>query len=151
MKKRRNHGAGFKARVALEAVKGERTVSELAAEYGRAYDDDPSVEEGSDGWRGRYLLAGRHESASDRRGHGPVAVCKERGVGCGPRFSASLRLSCTNPVRDSSRESSVVAGLDEQTYTPAYKTRNWPAYNEALKRRGSLTIHWPLCDCLQSP
>ena len=21
-----------------------------------------------------------------------------------------------------------------------YKTRNWPAYNEALKRRGSLTI-----------
>ena len=30
----RNHGAAFKARVALEAVKGERTVSELAAEYG---------------------------------------------------------------------------------------------------------------------
>lgn len=23
---------------------------------------------------------------------------------------------------------------------PAYKTMNWPAYNEALKRRGSLTI-----------
>jgi hypothetical protein len=23
---------------------------------------------------------------------------------------------------------------------PAYKTRNWPAYNEALKRRGSLAI-----------
>ena len=23
---------------------------------------------------------------------------------------------------------------------PAYKTRNWPADNEALKRRGSLTI-----------
>ena len=23
---------------------------------------------------------------------------------------------------------------------PAYKTRNWPAYNESLKRRGSLTI-----------
>jgi transposase-like protein len=34
MNKRRNHGAGFKARVALEAVKGERTVPELAAEYG---------------------------------------------------------------------------------------------------------------------
>ena len=39
-------------------------------------------------------------------------------------------------VRDSSRESSVVAGLHEQTRTPAYKTRNWPSYNEALKRRG---------------
>jgi transposase len=34
MKKRRNHDAAFKARVALEAVKGERTVSELAAAYG---------------------------------------------------------------------------------------------------------------------
>jgi transposase len=34
MKKRRNHDARFKSRVALEAVKGERTVSELAAEYG---------------------------------------------------------------------------------------------------------------------
>ncbi len=34
MSKRRNHDTGFKARVALEAVKGERTVSELAAKYG---------------------------------------------------------------------------------------------------------------------
>ena len=34
MRRRRNHDASFKARVALEAVKGERTVSELAAAYG---------------------------------------------------------------------------------------------------------------------
>ncbi len=45
MPKRRNHEAGFKARVALEAVKGERTVSELAADK-RASDDDPSMEFG---------------------------------------------------------------------------------------------------------
>lgn len=32
MKKRWNHDAGFKARVALEAVKGERMVSGMAAE-----------------------------------------------------------------------------------------------------------------------
>ena len=56
MSKRRNHDAAFKARVALEAVKGERTVSELAAEYGvhllpaavcmqtARGDDDPSME-----------------------------------------------------------------------------------------------------------
>jgi transposase-like protein len=34
MSKRRNHDAAFEARVALEAVKGKRTVSELAAAYG---------------------------------------------------------------------------------------------------------------------
>ena len=33
MSKRRNHDSAFKARVALGAVKGERTVSELAAAY----------------------------------------------------------------------------------------------------------------------
>jgi hypothetical protein len=31
----------------------------------------------------------------------------------------------------------VVAGRHEQTDAPVYKTRNWPAYTEALKRRGS--------------
>lgn len=34
MKKRRKHDARFKVRLALVAVKGERTVSELAAECG---------------------------------------------------------------------------------------------------------------------
>ena len=33
MSKRRNHDTAFKARVALEALKGERTVSELATAY----------------------------------------------------------------------------------------------------------------------
>ena len=33
MSKRRNHDAAFKARVALEAVKGERTMSEPATAY----------------------------------------------------------------------------------------------------------------------
>ena len=33
MSKRRNHDAAFKARVGLEALNGERTVSELATAY----------------------------------------------------------------------------------------------------------------------
>lgn len=32
-KKRRNHSASFKAKVALEAIKGEKTLSELAAHF----------------------------------------------------------------------------------------------------------------------
>lgn len=33
-KTRRNHGAAFKAKVALEALKGEMTVAEIAAKHG---------------------------------------------------------------------------------------------------------------------
>ena len=32
--KRRNHSAAFKSKVALEAIKGERTLAELSAHYG---------------------------------------------------------------------------------------------------------------------
>ncbi len=31
--KRRNHSAAFKAKVALEAVKGDKTIAELASQY----------------------------------------------------------------------------------------------------------------------
>ena len=34
MGKRRRHDGAFKARVALEAVKGEKTLAELAGQYG---------------------------------------------------------------------------------------------------------------------
>ena len=34
MRKRRRHDAALKARIALEAVKGEKTVAQLASEYG---------------------------------------------------------------------------------------------------------------------
>ncbi len=33
-KKRRNHSAAFKASVAIEAIKGEQTLSELSARFG---------------------------------------------------------------------------------------------------------------------
>jgi len=32
--KRRNHGASFKAKVALEAAKGDKTMAELSSEFG---------------------------------------------------------------------------------------------------------------------
>lgn len=31
---KRNHSAGFKAKVALEAIKGEETTSQIASRYG---------------------------------------------------------------------------------------------------------------------
>jgi transposase-like protein len=34
MTTRRQHGADFKAKVALEAIRGERRIDDLAAEYG---------------------------------------------------------------------------------------------------------------------
>jgi hypothetical protein len=39
-------------------------------------------------------------------------------IGSTMHMAAVNRLCCTNPMRDSSRESSVVAGLHEQTHIP---------------------------------
>ncbi len=66
MKKRRNHDAGFKARVALEAVKGERTVSELAAEYGVHPTMIHQWKKSLLGGGGGYLRARREEEVRGR-------------------------------------------------------------------------------------
>ena len=50
MSKRRNHDAAFKAHVALEAVRGERTMSELAAEYLHAWETGSQARAGIGRW-----------------------------------------------------------------------------------------------------
>ena len=47
-KQRRKHNPAFKAKVALEAVKGEETVAQLAARYQVHPQPDPGLEESPD-------------------------------------------------------------------------------------------------------
>jgi hypothetical protein len=81
MSTRRNRDAGFKARVASEAVNGERILSELSAEILRASDDDPPMEEGSARGGVGHLRARREEEGGGQRGDDAVAAHQDRRAG----------------------------------------------------------------------
>ena len=49
MSKRQQHAPEFKAKVALEALKGEQTVSEAGQPVRGSSDDDPHMEESAAG------------------------------------------------------------------------------------------------------
>lgn len=50
------------------------------------------------------------------------------------------RPCCTNPVGNSLREASMIAGRHEQLAPTKYKTTNWSPYNDSLRPPGSLAI-----------
>lgn len=70
MRTRRNHDVGFKARVALEALKRERTVSELAAEYLHAWEPGSQAKAAIDQWLAFYI----HRRPHTAHGGQPPAV-----------------------------------------------------------------------------
>ena len=55
---RRNHAPAFKAKVALAAIKGEKTLAELAQLYDVHPDPDHGVEGATAGGRGRRVRRG---------------------------------------------------------------------------------------------
>ena len=68
-RKRRNHSSAFKAKVALSAVRGERTVAELAEQF----DVHPNQIQD---WRKRLV-----EGAEDVFGGNAVGMCERVGFG----------------------------------------------------------------------
>jgi hypothetical protein len=73
MSKRRNHDAAFKARVALEAVKGERTVSELGKRRLRPIEFP--LARGGDGLKRRAV--GSSSGTTRRCPYRPIALWSE--------------------------------------------------------------------------
>lgn len=78
MSKRRNHDAAFKARVALEALRGERTVSELAA----AYEVHPTM---NHQWKKAVLEGAAGIFEREARLRPPPGCPRKRSVLCMPR------------------------------------------------------------------
>ena len=62
--RRKNHPAAFKARVALAAVKGDRTINEVAAQFGV----HPTL---IHGWKKQLLAGAEAVFASGARAAGP--------------------------------------------------------------------------------
>lgn len=123
-RRRLNHSRSFKAKVAVAAIKGEKTLIELAQDF----DVHPNQIKQ---WRDQLP-----EGATGVFGDGSKLIVSRQAIALGislgsvyyrPRSISEAEhfetgagaqgLCCTNPFWDSSHESSVVAGIHEQTHT----------------------------------
>ena len=76
---RRNHSPAFKAKVALAAIKGDRTLAELAEQFGRPPQSDHIVESAARGRAAGPLFRVRQRQRSSASGcRREVAARKDR-------------------------------------------------------------------------
>ena len=93
---RRNHSPAFKAKVALAAIKGERTLAQLAEQF----DVHPGLEGAARRQRGERLRGRRRRVPSSAvRGY-QGAACEDRRTDAGERFLRNGARRRLNRLKD---------------------------------------------------
>lgn len=99
MSKRKQHAPEFKAKVALEVLKGEETATDLATRFGMhptmIHQWKRALLEGASG----VFERGGRKEARDRRGSGQGAPCQDRGAGGGQLFFGTKAQTLGREVR----------------------------------------------------
>src|SRR4051794_34448924 len=148
---RRNHSPAFKAKVALAAIKGEKTLAELAQQFGRPPEPDHGLEGSAPGRGCQGVRVGSQDRAERAAGRRQNPPRQDRGADAHERFSRRCAQQSGTAERQAMIDRSHELPITSQAKAPNisrsgvyYRPRAVPAADLAIMRRmGELHLDFP--------